>query len=77
MGYRTNLTAEVASSAGLGRERLLQLRILRLGLLQDGDVGVGVFPRIKEVRLLSLALATGSQTPRWNALILLLSERPW
>jgi hypothetical protein len=23
---------------------LLQLRVLRLGLLQDGDVGVGVFP---------------------------------
>jgi hypothetical protein len=22
----------------------LQLRVLRLGLLQDGDVGVGVFP---------------------------------
>ena len=24
--------------------RLLQLRVLRLGFLQDGDVGVGVFP---------------------------------
>ena len=23
---------------------LLQLRVLRLGLLQDGNVGVGVFP---------------------------------
>jgi hypothetical protein len=23
---------------------LLQLRVLRLGFLQDGDVGVGVFP---------------------------------
>ena len=28
----------------LGRERLLQLCVLGLGLLQDGDVGVGVFP---------------------------------
>ena len=27
----------------------LQLRVLRLGLLQDGDVGVGVFPEGEEV----------------------------
>ena len=36
----------------LGREqlrRLLQLLVLRLGFLQDGDVGVGVFPEGKEV----------------------------
>jgi len=30
-------------------ERLLQLGVLRLGLLQDGDVGVGVFPEGKKV----------------------------
>jgi hypothetical protein len=28
---------------------LLQLRVLRLGLLQDGNVGVGVFPEGEEV----------------------------
>ena len=28
---------------------LLQLRVLRLGLLQDGDVGVGVFPEGEEI----------------------------
>jgi len=28
---------------------LLQLRVLRFGLLQDGDVGVGVFPESEEV----------------------------
>ena len=28
---------------------LLQLRVLGLGSLQDGDVGVGVFPEIEEV----------------------------
>ena len=27
----------------------LQLRVLRLGLLKDGDVGVGVFPEGEEV----------------------------
>ena len=32
----------------MGRKALLQLRILRLGLLQDGDVGVGVFPEREE-----------------------------
>jgi hypothetical protein len=28
--------------------RSLQLRVLRLGLLQEGDVGVGVFPEREE-----------------------------
>jgi hypothetical protein len=28
---------------------LLQLRVLRLGLLQDGDVGVGVSPQGEEI----------------------------
>jgi hypothetical protein len=27
----------------------LQLRVLRLGFLQDGDVGIGVFPETEEV----------------------------
>src|SRR2546425_13266408 len=30
-------------------KRLLQLRVFRFGLLQDGDVGVGVFPEREEV----------------------------
>jgi len=33
----------------------LQLRVLRLGLLQDGDVGVGVFPEMPRA-LLAVAL---------------------
>ena len=28
---------------------LLQLRVFRLGLFQDGDVGIGVFPEDEEV----------------------------
>jgi hypothetical protein len=32
-----------------GHLLLLQLRVLRLGLLQDGNVGVGVFPEGKKV----------------------------
>jgi hypothetical protein len=31
------------------QDRLLQLRILLFGLLQDGDVGVGVFPEREEI----------------------------
>ena len=27
----------------------LQLRVLRLGFLKDGDIGVGVFPESKEI----------------------------
>ena len=36
---------------------LLQLRVLRLGLFQDGDVGVGVFPDGEEVLVGSLAFS--------------------
>ena len=32
-----------------GQLRLLQLRVLRFGLLQDGDVGVGIFPEREEI----------------------------
>src|ERR1700689_4123137 len=32
---------------------LLQLGVLRLGFLQDGDVGVGVFPEREEVLICS------------------------
>ena len=32
-----------------GDEDLLQLRVLGHGLLEDGDVGVGVFPECQEV----------------------------
>src|ERR1019366_9126047 len=31
------------------RVALLQLRVLRFGLLQDGDVGVGVFPEREKI----------------------------
>src|ERR1700730_3256786 len=31
------------------RRKSLQFRVLRLGLLQDGDVGVGVFPEGEEI----------------------------
>src|ERR1700730_7535951 len=34
----------------------LQLRVLRLGFLQDGDVGVGVFPEGEEVLICSSCL---------------------
>ena len=30
---------------------LLELNVLRLGLLQDGDVGVGVFPKREEIAI--------------------------
>ena len=34
--------------------QLLQLRVLRLGFLQDGDIGVGVFPEGEEILVRSL-----------------------
>src|ERR1700726_4165064 len=36
--------------------QLLQLRVLRLGFLQDGDVGVGVFPEREEFLILDAGL---------------------
>ena len=51
--------AVYAQSASCQQEsdsrKLLQLRVFRLGLLQDGDVGVGVF--------LSEGVLTGSRQP--------------
>src|ERR1700751_148998 len=38
------------------KEGLLQLRVLHLGLLQDGDVGVGVFPEGEEILVRSFRL---------------------
>ena len=43
---------------------LLQLRVLRLGFLQDGDVGVGVFPEAKK---LGWTCYCGSPTFRTNS----------
>ena len=36
--------AQEVLEARTGAQGLLQLRVLRLGFLQDGNVGVGVFP---------------------------------
>jgi len=37
----------------IGVDDLLQLRVLRLGFLEDWDVGVGVFPEGDEILVLS------------------------
>ena len=55
------------SSSGTHCSSLLQLCVLRLGLLQDGDVGVGVFPDSEEI-LVGLAshrriACNGKSTP--------------
>src|ERR1700746_1157378 len=48
-------------------KRLLQLCVLRLGLLQDGDVGVGVFPEPKEtVTRASACVLTGRYSAGQN-----------
>jgi hypothetical protein len=44
-----SLHPAVLVSTEFDKRKLLQLRVLRLGLLQDGDVGVGVFPEGEEV----------------------------
>jgi hypothetical protein len=41
---------------GLFSLALLQLRVLRLGLLQDGNIGVGVFPQGEKILVGSLGL---------------------
>ena len=42
-------TAQEFLEARAGARGLFQLCVLRLGFLQDGDVGVGVFPEREEV----------------------------
>jgi hypothetical protein len=39
--------------------RLLQLRVLRFGFLQDGNVGVSVFPQRERI------FVGGERPPRW------------
>ena len=34
----------------------MQFRVLRFGLLQDGDVGVGVFPEGEEILVVGFSL---------------------
>jgi len=62
--------AVYAQSASCQQEtdsrKLLQLRVLRLGLLQDGDVGVGVFPEREEI-LIELGPTTRPANVVWNA----------
>jgi hypothetical protein len=43
--------------------QLLQLRVLRLGFLQDGDAGVGIFPQRAQARL-----------GRWNQKIQMIAK---
>jgi hypothetical protein len=42
---------------------LLQLGVLRLGFLQDGDVGVGVFPEREEVLICSAGFGASRFCP--------------
>ena len=59
-------TRDVAETCG--KANLLQLRVLRLGLLDDGDVGVGVFVAIlridRSVSDIALVSTVTVQIPR-------------
>jgi len=46
----------------LANRRLLQLCVLRFGLPQDGDVGVGVFPEREEILVCQLTLGGVART---------------
>jgi hypothetical protein len=60
----TNPASDQAQSGRIGvgdkcfqeTELSLQLRVLPLGLLQDGDVGVGVFPEREEIFICTFGL---------------------
>src|SRR5712691_7432948 len=49
---------ERCARSGLEDAELLQLCVLRLGLLQDGNVGIGVFPESEEVLVSGAALCS-------------------
>jgi hypothetical protein len=48
-GMKVSFTPRLSQLPKMGSEVSLQLRVLRLGLLQDGDVGVGVFAEGEEI----------------------------
>jgi hypothetical protein len=48
------------------RRGLLQPRIVRLGFLQDGDVGVGVFPEGEEIFVVGERTDASFESPRAN-----------
>ena len=48
------VNAKLGHAAGGSQPCSLQLRVLLLSFLQDGDVGVGVFPESKEVLILCM-----------------------
>jgi hypothetical protein len=43
------VNAKLGHAAGRSQPCSLQLRVLRFGFLQDGDVGIGVFPEREEI----------------------------
>ena len=59
-------------------KRLLQLRVLRLGFLQDGNVVVGVFPEDEEVLVGTLRFGSvaGEDRPRDCFPVRVFSFRP-
>ena len=52
-------TVQQALKALVGAPGLLQLCVFRFGFLQDGDVGVGVFPQIEEILVGGAGLGEG------------------
>jgi hypothetical protein len=57
VGVELRALAALARAGARVAGGLLQLRVLRLGLFQDGDVGVGVFPQGQEILVSSAGLA--------------------
>ena len=53
----TGLLMEGVDQILSGDHELLQLRVLALGLLQDGKVRIGIFPKREEFLIRSLGLA--------------------
>jgi hypothetical protein len=49
IGHRRESYAAPNGKSTRRRQKLLQLRVLGLGLLQNWDVGVGVFPEREEI----------------------------
>jgi len=59
-----------------GRNALLELRVLRLGLPQDGDVGVGVFPERDEILIAHFDFGCVIRDSHARAFCRCLSHRP-
>jgi hypothetical protein len=66
-GFANHLDECYGVESGKSMHQLLQLRVLRLGLLKDGDVGIGIFGRARSGSAATVALNRRPEVSRYRS----------